>query len=86
MRGLPRQWRDSGVAHDRYEYDANANVTAIADLQEGVGGRTLGYDGLDVRREKALFSAGAKPARQLSLRPEAIEATVEATKRSKPLV
>jgi RHS repeat-associated protein len=47
LRGLPRQWRDSGVAHDRYEYDANANVTAIADLQEGVGGRTLGYDGLD---------------------------------------
>jgi RHS repeat-associated protein len=47
LRGLPQQWRDAGVVQDLYSYDANANVTAITDQQEGVSSRTMGYDGLD---------------------------------------
>jgi hypothetical protein len=39
-----------------------------------------------VRRAKALFFSGAKPARQLSLQPVAIRAVVEVTKWLKPLV
>ena len=41
---------------------------------------------LYVRRGKALLPAGANPARQLSLRPVATGAIVEATKRLKPPV
>lgn len=47
QRGLPLLWRDAGVVQDLYSYDANANVTAIADQQEGVTHRSLAYDGLD---------------------------------------
>jgi RHS repeat-associated protein len=46
-RGLPLVNRDSGVLQDQYSYDQVGNITAIADLQEGVSGRGLGYDGLD---------------------------------------
>jgi YD repeat-containing protein len=53
-RGLPLQNRDAGVLQDQYGYDANANVAAITDQQEGVFSRTLGYDNLD-----RLSSAGA---------------------------
>lgn len=47
LRGLPQQWRDAGVVQDEYSFDANGNVTGIADQQEGVSSRTMGYDGLD---------------------------------------
>jgi RHS repeat-associated protein len=47
LRGLPETWRDAGVVQDFYSYDANANVTGIADQQEGVSSRSMGYDGLD---------------------------------------
>jgi RHS repeat-associated protein len=47
-RGLPAQWRDTGVMHDLYTYDANGNVASITDQQEqGATTRTMGYDGLD---------------------------------------
>lgn len=45
-RGLPEQWQDSGVAYDRYRYDANGNVSFIDDWQLGLN-RSMGYDGLD---------------------------------------
>ncbi|MCH7342473.1 RHS repeat-associated core domain-containing protein [Pelomonas sp. CA6] len=47
VRGLPLQNRDGGVIHDQYSYDANGNVVGIADLQESIFNRSLGYDGLD---------------------------------------
>lgn len=47
LRGLPEQWRDAAVMQDLYAYDANGNVGAITDQQEGVTTRTMGYDGLD---------------------------------------
>ena len=47
LRGLPQLWRDAGMVQDLYAYDANANVTAITDQQEGVSSRAMGYDGLD---------------------------------------
>ena len=48
MRGLPWISVDSGVISDEYTYDANANVTGIADrLQPSVGSRTMAYDNLD---------------------------------------
>jgi RHS repeat-associated protein len=46
-RGLPLVNRDAGVTQDQYSYDANGNVSAIADQQEGVFNRSMGYDGLD---------------------------------------
>ena len=46
-RGLPRLNRDTGVVQDLYGYDANGNVTAINDQQEGVSSRSMAYDGLD---------------------------------------
>lgn len=46
-RGLPLLNRDAGVLQDLYSYDANGNVTAIADQQESVFNRTLSYDDLD---------------------------------------
>ena len=46
-RGLPLLWRDAGVVQDAYAFDANANVASIADQQEGLSSRSLGYDGLD---------------------------------------
>lgn len=47
-RQLPEVANDAGVLQDRYIYDENANVAAIADQLAGnVGNRTLGYDGLD---------------------------------------
>ena len=39
--------RDAGVMQDQYGYDANGNVTAITDQQEGVFSRSMGYDDLD---------------------------------------
>ncbi|HEU5297544.1 MAG TPA: RHS repeat-associated core domain-containing protein [Burkholderiaceae bacterium] len=48
IRGLPSVNRDAGVVQDLYSYDANGNITAIVDQQEGVSSRTMGpYDGLD---------------------------------------
>lgn len=47
IRGLPQMWRDAGVVQDLYAYDANGNVTAITDQQEGASSRSLGYDALD---------------------------------------
>ncbi len=46
-RGLPLLWRDAGVVQDQYGFDADGNVTSIADQQEGLSSRTLGYDGLE---------------------------------------
>ncbi|MBT9457267.1 MAG: RHS repeat-associated core domain-containing protein [Burkholderiaceae bacterium] len=46
-RGLPLQNRDAGVMQDLYTYDSNGNVTAIADQQENLFNRALGYDDLD---------------------------------------
>ena len=50
-RGLPLVNRDAGVMQDQYGFDANGNVSAITDQQEGVSTRTMGnptdYDGLD---------------------------------------
>jgi RHS repeat-associated protein len=47
LRGLPQLWRDVGVVQDLYTYDANGNVAAIADQQEGLSSRSMAYDGLD---------------------------------------
>jgi RHS repeat-associated protein len=47
VRGLPLVNRDSGVLQDQYAYDANGNVTSIADQQEGIASRSMAYDGLD---------------------------------------
>jgi RHS repeat-associated protein len=47
VRGLPYINKDAGVLQDRYSYDADGNITAIDDLQEGIGSRSMGYDGLD---------------------------------------
>ncbi|RZI71183.1 MAG: hypothetical protein EOP38_31490, partial [Rubrivivax sp.] len=46
-RGLPLVNKDAGVMQDLYSYDANGNVTAIADQQENIFNRSMGYDGLD---------------------------------------
>lgn len=49
-RGLPLVNSDAGVMKDQYTYDANGNVTGIADQQTGqpsTFSRTMGYDGLD---------------------------------------
>ena len=46
-RGLPLVNRDAGVMQDLYAFDANGNVNAITDQQEGVSTRSMGYDGLD---------------------------------------
>jgi len=48
LRGLPLVNRDAGVMQDQYSYDANGNVTAIADQQEaGLFNRAMSYDDLD---------------------------------------
>jgi RHS repeat-associated protein len=47
VRGLPLQNADSGVMADLYSYDGNANITAIADQQQAISSRGMGYDGLD---------------------------------------
>lgn len=47
LRGLPLVNRDAGVMQDQYSYDANGNVTAIADQQEAVFSRAMTYDDLD---------------------------------------
>lgn len=46
-RKLPERSTDSGVMQDRYSYDQNANVLAIADEFQGIGTRAMGYDALD---------------------------------------
>jgi uncharacterized protein RhaS with RHS repeats len=46
-RGLPPVNKDAGVMQDLYSYDQNGNITAIADQQENISGRAMGYDGLD---------------------------------------
>jgi RHS repeat-associated protein len=59
-RGLPAQWRDAGVVQDAYGYDANANVTAITDQQEGISSRSMGYDGLDrLSAANGIWGAGS---------------------------
>ena len=47
VRGLPWVSTDVGVLQDSYTYDANGNVAGIADQQEGIGTRSMTYDGLD---------------------------------------
>ncbi len=47
VRGLPLMNKDAGVMQDVYSYDANGNVTGIADQQENIFNRSMGYDGLD---------------------------------------
>ncbi|PND38351.1 hypothetical protein C1O66_12995 [Paucibacter aquatile] len=48
LRGLPLVNRDAGVMQDQYSYDANGNVSAIADQQEnGLFNRAMTYDDLD---------------------------------------
>lgn len=47
LRNLPELSSDAGVLHDRYRYDENGNVASITDELEGIGTRTMGYDGLD---------------------------------------
>ena len=47
VRGLPLQNADAGVMSDQYSYDRNGNITAIADQQQGISTRGMGYDGLD---------------------------------------
>jgi RHS repeat-associated protein len=49
LRGLPEVMQHGGVVRDRYTYDANGNVTAIADeTTGGVNSRSMTlYDGLD---------------------------------------
>jgi RHS repeat-associated protein len=47
MRSLPEWTEDVGVLKDRYSYDANGNVTGIADAQGATGNRTMDYDNLN---------------------------------------
>ena len=47
LRGLPWAMTDIGKVSDQYAYDANGNVTAISDLQEGLTSRSMSYDGLN---------------------------------------
>lgn len=59
-RGLPQTWREAGVVQDIYAYDANGNVTAITDQQEGVASRSLGYDALDrLTAANGIWGAGS---------------------------
>lgn len=59
-RGLPRLNRDAGVLQDGYTYDANGNITAIADQQEGLSSRAMAYDGLDrLTAANGIWGAGA---------------------------
>ena len=46
-RGLPQVSKDANVLQDLYSYDANGNVMSIADQQENITNRTMGYDNLD---------------------------------------
>lgn len=48
VRGLPAGRRDLGVTWDSIAWDANGNVSSIADLQTGsTHNRAMAYDGLD---------------------------------------
>lgn len=47
VRGLPELNRDAGLLSDRYSYDANGNVVAITDEQDGLFNRSMNYDDLD---------------------------------------
>jgi RHS repeat-associated protein len=47
VRGLPWVNKDAGVMQDLYSYDADGNVSGIADQQENIFNRSMGYDGLD---------------------------------------
>ena len=47
VRGLPSINQDVGIVQDKYSYDANGNISAIADQQEGITNRSMAYDGLD---------------------------------------
>jgi RHS repeat-associated protein len=59
-RGLPALWRDAGVVQDLYAFDANGNVSAITDQQEGLSSRSLGYDGLDrLTAASGIWGAGS---------------------------
>jgi RHS repeat-associated protein len=55
VRGLPEWSTDAGVLRDNYQYDKNANVTAILDWQLGVSNLESTYDNLD--RLKSVYSA-----------------------------
>jgi RHS repeat-associated protein len=60
-RGLPLLNSDTFAVQDRYDYDANGNVTTITDQWAGVTTRNLGYDGLDrltVANSAALWGNG----------------------------
>jgi len=61
-RGLPAVLRDAGVLQDQVGYDANGNVLAITDQQEGLASRSMAYDGLDrltVANAPALWGTGS---------------------------
>ena len=52
VQGRPRLWQDGSILADRYTYDNNGNVTAIADQTANgstvwTTSRSLGYDDLD---------------------------------------
>jgi len=51
IRGLPEVWQHGGVSRDRYSYDANGNITAIADELGGQRRSMPLYDGLDRLRQ-----------------------------------
>ncbi len=46
-RNLPATRQDAGVMKDVYTYDANGNITGIADQQENISLRNMSYDNLD---------------------------------------
>jgi RHS repeat-associated protein len=46
-RGLPESWTHQDVAHLRYLYDNNGNVSAILDDADGANSRWMAYDDLD---------------------------------------
>jgi RHS repeat-associated protein len=47
LRRLPETAVDTGALNDRYSYDQNGNVAAIADQYWGTNSRSMAYDGLD---------------------------------------
>ncbi|MDO9092468.1 MAG: RHS repeat-associated core domain-containing protein [Rubrivivax sp.] len=59
-RGLPATWQYSGVANDSYTYDANGNVSSIADGHQGRHRSMPWYDGLDrLRQANGPWGAGS---------------------------
>ena len=58
-RSLPALWQHQGVTRDRYTYDANGNVSSIADELQGAHRSMPLYDGLDrLRQANGPWGAG----------------------------